>query len=199
MEKLSTKQKPSLENGISSKTKEQNMLKDANLHRKPTKEDLYKGIKQKFAEYNHLVSIGKRPKAHKRDYAGSALGISGRQVTNIVNSFEKPQEKETPKVKDISGFVYIITNKSTGEYYIGESEFIPTSRWYSHITNKSSPITSYNISDYKFEVLEVVLKHTNLCEREDFYIEKYYKDNPKKMLNDIVVIDGKKQRKSLTK
>lgn len=68
---------------------EQDKINAANLHRRPNHETLYKEIKQKEEFYEYLVSQNQRPELNKRDYVGAALGISGRQVTNIKNEFEK--------------------------------------------------------------------------------------------------------------
>ena len=38
-------------------------------------------------------------------------------------------------------------------------------------------------SDYKFEVIEIVPKTENILEREKYYIQKFYKENPEKSLN----------------
>ena len=40
-----------------------------------------------------------------------------------------------------------------------------------------------NITDYKFEVIEIVPKTENILEREKYYIQKFYKENPEKSLN----------------
>ena len=69
------------------------VIGDANLQRRPTHETLYKEIKEKEEFYDYLVSIGKRPEQNKREYIGSALGITGRQVTNIKNKYEGKSEK----------------------------------------------------------------------------------------------------------
>ena len=35
----------------------------------------------------------------------------------------------------------------------------------------------------KFEVIEIVPRTENILEREKYYIQKYYKENPEKSLN----------------
>ena len=47
-----------------------------------------------------------------------------------------------------------------------------------------------NILDYQFEVIEVVPKSENILEREKYYIQKYYKENPEKSLNIMCVKGG---------
>lgn len=76
---------------------EQDKINAANLYRRPSHETLYKEIKQKESYYEYLVAQGQRPELNKRDYVGQALGISGRQVTNIKNEFEK---EKGPKKED---------------------------------------------------------------------------------------------------
>ncbi|MDE6150259.1 MAG: GIY-YIG nuclease family protein [Ruminococcus sp.] len=172
-------------------------MEKENYKRRPNHQEFYEQIKLLKNEYQYLVSIGERPKTNKRDYVGDFLGISGRQVTNIINEFEKPTDNKAltkklkPFLNKISGFIYIITNKSTGTYYIGKSESIPTRRWNEHL-RKIFPIE--NITDYKFETLEVVPKSVDLSKREQYYIEKYYKNDPEKILNRQIYINGKMKR-----
>lgn len=50
-----------------------------------------------------------------------------------------------------------------------------------HLKTERFPIK--NITDYKFEVIEIVPKTENILEREKYYIQKYYRENPDKSLN----------------
>lgn len=83
--------------------------------------------------------------------------------------------------EDISGYIYKITKKSTGEFYVGKTIYAPIFRWGQHLKTERFPIK--NIVDYKFEVLEIVPKSENILEREKYYIQKLYKANPEKSLN----------------
>lgn len=83
--------------------------------------------------------------------------------------------------EDIAGYIYKITKKSTGEFYIGQTMYVPVFRWGQHLKTGRFPIS--NITDYKFEVIEIVPKSENILEREKYYIQKFYKDNPKLSLN----------------
>ena len=83
--------------------------------------------------------------------------------------------------EDISGYIYKISKKSTGEFYIGQTMYAPVFRWGQHLKTERFPIK--NITDYKFEVLEIVPKTENILEREKYYIQKFYKENPEKSLN----------------
>lgn len=83
--------------------------------------------------------------------------------------------------EDISGYIYKISKKSTDEFYIGQTMYAPVFRWGQHLKTERFPIK--NITDYKFEVIEIVPKTENILEREKYYIQKFYKENPEKSLN----------------
>lgn len=80
-----------------------------------------------------------------------------------------------------SGYVYMITKKSTGEFYVGQTEYVPVFRWGQHLKTSRFPIK--DIKDYKFEILEVVTLTDNILEREKYWIQLMYKNNPKLSLN----------------
>lgn len=82
---------------------------------------------------------------------------------------------------DISGYIYKISKKSTGEFYIGQTVHIPIFRWGQHL--KTDRFYQDNINDYVFEVLEIVPKSKNILEVEKQYIQENYKKNPEKSLN----------------
>lgn len=83
--------------------------------------------------------------------------------------------------ENVSGYIYKITKKSTGEFYVGQTIYAPVFRWGQHLKTDRFPIG--NITDYKFEVLEIVPKGENILEREKHYIQLHYKENPEKSLN----------------
>ena len=82
---------------------------------------------------------------------------------------------------DISGYIYLITKKSTGEFYVGQTAHVPVFRWGQHLKTDRFPLT--DIEDYVFEVLEIVSKSENILEREKYYIQLMYKSCPDKSLN----------------
>lgn len=84
----------------------------------------------------------------------------------------------TEKVK---GYIYKITKKSSGEFYIGQSIYVPIFRWGQHL--KTDRFDIKNLLDYQFETIEVVPKNESILDREKYWIQKYYKDNPSKSLN----------------
>lgn len=89
--------------------------------------------------------------------------------------------KDSYSYNDISGYIYKITKKSTGEFYVGQTIYAPIFRWGQHL--KTDRFDIKGITDYQFEVIEVVPKNVNILEREKYYIQKYYKENPEKSLN----------------
>lgn len=83
--------------------------------------------------------------------------------------------------ENISGYIYKITKKTTGEFYVGQTIYAPVFRWGQHLKTDRFPIK--NIEDYIFEVIEIVPKSENILEREKYYIQKLYRENPEKSLN----------------
>lgn len=94
------------------------------------------------------------------------------------NSFYVTRDMFTEK---IAGYIYKITKKSTGEFYVGQTAYAPMFRWAEHMKTERFPIS--NIEDYMFEVLEIVPKTENLLDRETFYIQSLFKEQPDKSLN----------------
>ena len=82
---------------------------------------------------------------------------------------------------DIAGYIYKITKKSTGEFYIGQTIHLPIFRWGQHL--KTDRFPTDKIDDYQFEVLEIVPKSKNILDTEKNYIQENYKKNPEKSLN----------------
>lgn len=89
--------------------------------------------------------------------------------------------REDFKRDDIAGYIYKISKKSTGEFYIGQTIYLPIFRWGQHL--KTDRFDMKGITDYQFEVIEIVPISQNILEREKYYIQKYYKETPKKSLN----------------
>lgn len=79
------------------------------------------------------------------------------------------------------GCIYIITKKSTGEFYIGQTNSIPVFRWAQHLKTDRFPIE--NLVDYKFEVLEVIDDLKIIFEVESKYIKEYSIKYPTLILN----------------
>lgn len=81
----------------------------------------------------------------------------------------------------IAGYIYKITKKSTKEFYVGQTAYAPIFRWGQHLKTDRFPIKQIN--DYKFEVIEIVPKYENILEREKYWIQTLYKENPDRSLN----------------
>lgn len=82
---------------------------------------------------------------------------------------------------NLAGYIYKITKKSTGEFYVGQTIYAPVFRWGQHL--KTDRFKIKDILDYKFETIELVPKSENLLEREKYWIQKLYKENPSLSLN----------------
>lgn len=83
--------------------------------------------------------------------------------------------------KNMAGYIYKITKKSTGEFYVGQTIYVPIFRWGQHLKTERFDIKG--ILDYQFEVIEIVPKGENILEREKYWIQKLYLENPKLSLN----------------
>lgn len=81
----------------------------------------------------------------------------------------------------LSGYIYKITKKSTGEFYVGQTMYAPVFRWGQHL--KTERFTIDNILDYQFETIELVPKGGDILEREKYWIQKCYLECPEKSLN----------------
>lgn len=81
----------------------------------------------------------------------------------------------------IVGYIYKITKKSTDEFYIGQTKYVPIYRWGQHLLTDRFNIN--DILDYQFETIKVVHQGENINEIEKYYIQKYYNENPDKSLN----------------
>lgn len=92
---------------------------------------------------------------------------------------------------NLAGYIYKITKKSTGEFYVGQTVYLPIFRWGQHL--KTDRFKVDNILDYQFETIELVPKGGNLLEREKYWIQKCYVENPEKSLNVSQTIELRKQ------
>ena len=79
------------------------------------------------------------------------------------------------------GYIYMITKKSTGEFYVGQTNAVPMFRWVQHLKTERFKIE--NIIDYKYETLEVVKYKKDINDREAYWINKKYKEKPDLCLN----------------
>ena len=71
--------------------------------------------------------------------------------------------------EDVAGYIYKITKKSTGQFYIGQTRYAPVFRWGQHLKTERFDING--ICDYEFETLYVVPTGENILEVEKRYIK----------------------------
>ena len=81
----------------------------------------------------------------------------------------------------VIGYIYKITKRSTREFYVGQTIYVPIFRWGQHLNTTRFSLD--NIADYMFEVIELVYDGTIILEREKYWIQKMYKENPRLSLN----------------
>lgn len=81
------------------------------------------------------------------------------------------------------GYIYMITKKSTGEFYVGQTNTVPMWRWMQHL--KTERFKEDNLVDYKFEILEKIKYEDkkDLDAREAYWIHKKKDENPELCLN----------------
>lgn len=84
---------------------------------------------------------------------------------------------------DIDGIIYKITNKQTGNFYIGQSKYNNDSRWKAHISQPHSrldrSIQSYGKENFSYEVIDTANSFYDLNRKERSYIAElkpYYND-----------------------
>lgn len=92
--------------------------------------------------------------------------------------------KDTFTSSSKGGYIYKITKKSTGEFYIGQTAYVPIFRWGQHLLTERFSI--HNISDYTFEIIEVVEDRKILRDRETYWIIRYNDECPDLILNIVI-------------
>lgn len=80
-----------------------------------------------------------------------------------------------------NGYIYKITKRSTKEFYVGQTKYVPIFRWGQHLLTERFNINK--IADYIFEILEVVKDKNKLNKREAYWINKCRDANPELSLN----------------
>lgn len=115
-------------------------------------------------------------------------------INKETNKLKPDEEKEFYIQRDmfteqVNGYIYKITKKSTGEFYIGQTMYAPIFRWGQHL--KTDRFDIKNILDYSFETLYIVSKDENILEVEKRYIKEYIDKYPGLSLNVIHNAEGK--------
>jgi len=64
------------------------------------------------------------------------------------------------------GYIYKISKKSSGQFYIGQTSYVPIYRWGQHLLTERFNLQ--NITDYVFEIVEVVTDRKLLNQRETY-------------------------------
>lgn len=105
--------------------------------------------------------------------------LAEKNLPSDFDGYISPDTLQNPN--KVIGYIYKISKKSTKEFYVGQSIYVPIFRWGQHL--KTDRFYLSDIEDYIFEVLEVVLADSNLSEREKYWIQKLYKENPELSLN----------------
>jgi len=93
------------------------------------------------------------------------------------------------------GYIYMITKKSTGEFYIGQTNTLPVFRWAQHLKSSRFPIDK--IEDYKFEILIIVKNKELLYEIENKFIKDYATRFPTLILNGTGVTKKMKEQTNI--
>ena len=89
--------------------------------------------------------------------------------------------REMFQQNNVCGYIYKITKRSTGEFYIGKSMYVPQFRWVQHL--KTERFLLDKIIDYIYEVLYVVKAGEKILEVELKYIKEYAEKYPEQILN----------------
>jgi len=81
------------------------------------------------------------------------------------------------------GYIYKITKRSTGEFYVGQTKYNPIFRWGQHLTTERFKVD--DIMDYIFEVIDIVTyeNRDQLLAKEAYWINHEREKCPEKCLN----------------
>lgn len=120
-------------------------------------------------------------KNNRLNYLEEELNKNKDKIEEANVWIDKSMFTESQSKSKIVGYIYKITKRSTGEFYIGETTYVPIFRWGQHLLTERFNIT--NIEDYIFEVIDTVYEGTNIFEVESKYIKEYYNKYPKLSLN----------------
>jgi len=132
---------------------------------------------------------------NQSDYKGNKIYCSKDcEDIGISNLIELKEEEEIQKrINENTGIhspcIYKIKNKKENKVYIGQTTQYCTFRWYQHFSSSSSSMTKFHekinktkITDWEFEVIEIIEKKSNISKsdsklfinkREQYWINYY--------------------------
>lgn len=156
-----------------------------------------------FDRLNHELFLKRKDEIDSLVFCSSACQEN--KIQQIKQEFEAFNE-ENDMVPDFyvdketfsnnhHGYIYKITKRSTGEFYVGQSKYCPIFRWGQHLTTERFNIK--NITDYIFEVLDVVDwdNRNQLLAKEAYWINHERNKDPERCLNNQIPNDEEWQEK----
>lgn len=136
-------------------------------------------------------------KNNRLNYLKEKLSKDTDRLENADIWVDKSLFSESQSSNKIIGYIYKITKRSTGEFYIGETTYVPIFRWGQHLITERFPLS--NIEDYIFEVIDTVYEGTNIFDVESKYIKEYYNKYPDLSLNIAGITDDMKSKSKVNK
>ena len=136
-------------------------------------------------------------KNNRLNYLKEKLSKDTDRLENADIWVDKSLFSESQSSNKIVGYIYKITKRSTGEFYIGETTYVPIFRWGQHLITERFPLS--NIEDYIFEVIDTVYEGTNIFDVESKYIKEYYNKYPSLSLNIAGITEDMKNKSKVNK
>lgn len=136
-------------------------------------------------------------KNNRLNYLKEKLSKDTDRLENADIWVDKSLFSESQSSNKIVGYIYKITKRSTGEFYIGETTYVPIFRWGQHLITERFPLS--NIEDYIFEVIDTVYEGTNIFDVESKYIKEYYNKYPNLSLNIAGITEDMKSKSKANK
>lgn len=136
-------------------------------------------------------------KNNRLNYLKEKLSKDTGRLENADIWVDKSLFSESQSSNKIVGYIYKITKRSTGEFYIGETTYVPIFRWGQHLITERFPLS--NIEDYIFEVIDTVYEGTNIFDVESKYIKEYYIKYPNLSLNIAGITEDMKSKSKVNK
>jgi hypothetical protein len=136
-------------------------------------------------------------KNNRLNYLREKISKDTNSLENADIWVDKSLFSESQSSNKIVGYIYKITKRSTGEFYIGETTYVPIFRWGQHLITERFPLS--NIEDYIFEVIDTVYEGTNIFDVESKYIKEYYNKYPNLSLNIAGITEDMKSKSKVNK